>query len=205
MNIQGLDYNTQREKLVLTEYGREIQKMVDHCMTLPDRDERLRCARSIVATMERMNPQVRQSENYKQRLWDQLAQISNFKLDIDWPVDISSASAIQEKPQPLQYPQGHIRVMHYGKLVGELLERLKTMEPGVERDRLTELTANQMKRDLMLWGHGLSDDEKVAGDLADLTDGRIQIDLNRFKFEKIDVHALMADTAPKSGKKKKKK
>lgn len=205
MNIQGLDYNTQREKLVLTEYGREIQKMVDHCMTLPDRDERLRCARSIVATMERMNPQVRQSENYKQRLWDQLAQISNFKLDIDWPVDISSASAIQEKPQPLQYPQGNIRVMHYGKLVGELLERLKTMEPGVERDRLTELTANQMKRDLMLWGHGLSDDEKVAGDLADLTDGRIQIDLNRFKFEKIDVHALMADTAPKSGKKKKKK
>ena len=199
MNIQGLDYNTQREKLVLPEYGREIQKMVNYCMTLPDRDERLRCAYAIIGTMEQMNPQLTQTDNYKQKLWDQLALISDFKLDIDWPVDISKAS---EKPQPLKYETGRIPVRHYGKLVFELLEKLKAMEPGEERDQLTALTANQMKRDLVQWGHGLCDDEKVASDLANFTDGKIQLDLDHFKFERVDMRAL-APTG--NGKKRKKK
>ena len=81
MNIKGLDYNTQRERLVLPEYGREVQKMVDYCMTLPTKAERQRCAESIVTTMERMIPNVRNSAEYKQKLWDQLALISDFKLD----------------------------------------------------------------------------------------------------------------------------
>lgn len=186
MNIKGLDYNTKREKLVLPEYGREIQKMVDYCMTIPDRDERLRCAYSIVDTMERMNPQVRQNDNYKQRLWDQLALISDFKLDIDWPVDVSGARVIHQKPQPMKYPMSRIPVRHYGKMVFELLDKLKTMQPGDERDALIELTANQMKRDLIQWGHGLCDDEKVADDLARFTDGKVQLDLNNFKFEKME-------------------
>jgi len=202
MNIQGLDYNTQREKLVLPEYGREIQKMVNYCMTLPDRDERLRCAYAIIGTMEQMNPQLTQTDNYKQKLWDQLALISDFKLDIDWPVDISKAKVISEKPQPLKYETGRIPVRHYGKLVFELLEKLKAMEPGEERDQLTALTANQMKRDLVQWGHGLCDDEKVASDLANFTDGKIQLDLDHFKFERVDMRAL-APTG--NGKKRKKK
>lgn len=188
MNIPGLDYNTKREKLILPEYGREIQKMVDYCMTLPDRDERLRCAKTIVDTMERMNPQVRQNDNYKQRLWDQLALISDFKLDIDWPVDVSQARVIHEKPQPMKYPMSKIPVRHYGKMVFELLDKLKTMQPGPERDELTALTANQMKRDLMLWGHGLSDNEKVADDMARFTDGKVQLDLGNFRFDRIDSH-----------------
>ena len=204
MNIKGLDYNTQREKLVLPEYGREIQKMVDYCMTLPDRDERLRCATTIVDTMERMNPDVRQNDDYRQKLWDQLALMSNFKLDIDWPVDISEAHVIHEKPQPMKYPMNKIPVRHYGKLVFELFDKLKTMEPGQERDELVELTANQMKRDLMQWGHGLCDDEKVADDLARFTDGKIQLDLNNFEFERIDPHDFDAANN-NSGKKHKRK
>lgn len=188
MNIPGLDYNTKRKKLILPEYGREIQKMVDYCMTLPDRDERLRCAKTIVDTMERMNPQVRQNDNYKQRLWDQLALISDFKLDIDWPVDVSQAHVIHEKPQPMKYPMSKIPVRHYGKMVFELLDKLKNMQPGPERDELMALTANQMKRDLTLWGHGLSDNEKVADDMARFTDGKIQLDLSNFRFDRIDSH-----------------
>lgn len=202
MNIQGLDYNTQREKLVLPEYGREIQKMVNYCMTLPDRDARLRCAYAIIDTMEQMNPQLTQTDNYKQKLWDQLALISDFKLDIDWPVDISKAKVISEKPQPLKHKTGTIPVRHYGKLVFELLGKLKTMEPGEERDQLMALTANQMKRDLVQWGHGLCDDEKVASDLANFTDGKIQLDLDHFKFERVDMRALAPTN---NGKKRKKK
>ena len=202
MNIKGLAYNTQREKLVLPEYGREIQKMVDYCMTLPDRDERLRCAHAIIDTMKLMNPQLTQTDNYRQKLWDQLALISDFKLDIDWPVDISKAKVISEKPQPLKYETGRIPVRHYGKLVFELFSKLKDMEPGEERDQLSALTANQMKRDLVQWGHGLCDDEKVASDLANFTDGKIQLDLDHFKFERVDMRAL-APTG--NGKKRKKK
>lgn len=202
MNIQGLDYNTQREKLVLPEYGREIQKMVNYCMTLPDRDARLRCAYAIIDTMEQMNPQLTQTDNYKQKLWNQLALISDFKLDIDWPVDISKAKVISEKPQPLKHETGTILVRHYGKLVFELLGKLKTMEPGEERDQLMALTANQMKRDLVQWGHGLCDDEKVASDLANFTDGKIQLDLDHFKFERVDMRALAPTN---NGKKRKKK
>ena len=92
-----------------------------------------------------------------------------------------------------------VKLRHYGHLVEELLDKLKTMEPGAERDQLVALTANQMKRDLAVWGHGSMDDEKVADDLARLTDGVIQLDLNHFKFERLHLNDMP------TGKKRKKK
>lgn len=182
MNIEGLDYNTQREKLVLPEYGREVQKMVDYALTLKSKEERQRCANSIINIMERMFPQNRESKDYKQKLWDHLALMSNFQLDIDYPVDINEAKKITTKPEPMSYPEKTNPVKHYGGMVFELFEKLKNMEPGPERDELTRLTANQMKRNLILWSHGSSDDEKIASDLARFTDGKIQLNLNDFKF-----------------------
>ena len=203
MNIPGLDYNTQREKLIMPEYGREVQKMVDYCMTISDRKERLNCAYTIIDTMMRMNPQLVQTDNYEQKLWDQLAIISDFKLDIDWPVDVSKAKVINEKPQPIKHETSQIPARHYGRMVFELFDKLKTMEPGPARDELTALTANQMKRDLVQWGHGLADDEKVADDLARFTDGKIQLDLNHFHFERVSAQPL--PSANNGGKKRKKK
>ena len=91
MNIKGLDYNTQRERLVLPEYGREVQQMVDHCVALPTRAERQHCAEAIVRVMERMVPRTGDSNDLQHKLWDHLALMSNFKLDIDYPVDIEQA------------------------------------------------------------------------------------------------------------------
>ena len=181
MNIEGLDYNTQRE-LILPEYGREVQKMVDYAVTLEDKGERQRCAETIIGIMERMFPQAQDGADHEQKLWDHLAIMSNFKLDIDYPVDISEAKNIMKKPQPMNYPKQTNPIKHYGSMMFELFEKLKSMEPGPERDELTRLTANQMKRDLMLWSHGSSDDEKIASDLARFTDGKIQLDLDNFKF-----------------------
>ncbi len=185
MNIEGLDYNTQREKLVLPEYGREIQSMVDYCVSLEDRDERQCCAETIVTIMGRMFPEDN-SEDHQQKLWDHLAIMSNFQLDIDYPFDVSQAAKIATKPEPLPYPMTKIPVRHYGSMMFEVFETLKNMEPGEERDELIRLTANQMKRNLVAWGHGTSDDEKVASDLARFTDGRVQLDLDTFKFDKIE-------------------
>lgn len=185
MNKIGLDYNTTREKLVLPEYGREIQQMVDYCVELEDRKERQRCAESIIKIMDRMFPENRGLENHEQKLWDHLAIMSNFQLDIDYPFDVSNAAKIAKKPETVEYPNLRIPVRHYGAMLFEIFEKLKHMEPGKERDELVKLTANQMHRNLMQWSHGSSDGEKVASDLARFTDGKIQLDLNTFKFERI--------------------
>ena len=182
MNIEGLDYNTHREQLILPEYGREVQKMVDHAVTLPTKEQRQRCANTIIGIMERMFPQNRENMDYKQKLWDHLAIMSGFKLDIDYPVDISEAAHISRKPQPMDYPKQKNPVKHYGGMLFKLFEQLKDMPKGRQRDELARLTANQMKRNLMQWSHGSSDDEKIASDIARFTDGAIQLDLDQFRF-----------------------
>ena len=185
MNIEGLDYNTQRAKLILPEYGREIQQMVDHCLTLTDREERQRCAETIIAVMDRMFPENRGVEDHEQKLWDHLAIMSNFQLDIDYPFDVSNAAKIAKKPETVEYPNLRIPVRHYGAMLFEIFEKLKHMEPGKERDELVKLTANQMHRNLMQWSHGSCDEQKVAADLARFTDGKIKLDLKHFVFEKV--------------------
>jgi hypothetical protein len=202
MNIEGLDYNTQREKLLMPEYGREIQKMVDHAVSLPDKAERLKCAKSIIRLMESKNPQLHDSENYEQALWDHLYLMSHRQLDIDWPYDVSEAEKILSKPEPMAHPSEGTHMRHYGRLMEEVFERLKTMPEGEERDELVRLTANQMKRNLATWGHGSMDDEKVADDLARFTDGKIQIDLNIFRFDHI-VAASNNENGKRNGKRKK--
>ena len=185
MNKIGLDYNTTREKLVLPEYGREIQQMVDYCVELEDRKERQRCAESIIKIMDRMFPENRGLENHEQKLWDHLAIMSNFQLDIDYPFDVSNAAKIAKKPETVEYPNLRIPVRHYGAMMFGVFEKLEQMEPGAERDALVELTANQMRRDLMQWSHGSADEEKVASDLARYTHGKIQLDLDTFRFAPI--------------------
>ena len=110
MNIEGLDYNTQREQLVLPEYGREIQKMVDYAVALPTKEERQACAESIITTMIRMFPQGYDSVDFEQKLWDHLAIMSNFQLDIDYPFDVSNATRIATKPEPMSYSHTYIPV-----------------------------------------------------------------------------------------------
>lgn len=187
MNIEGLDYNTQREKLIMPEYGREVQSMIDYAVTLEDRDERQRCANAIVAIMERMFPQAAGTPDLEHKLWDHLAIMSGFRLDIDYPCDISQAGKIAEKPAPVEYPMKKIPVKHYGYMMFELFDKLKTMEDGPERDELIRITANQMKRNLRQWSNGSADDENVASDLAAYTGGRVQLDLDTFEFEKMEV------------------
>ena len=202
MNIEGLDYNTQRERIKLNEYGREIQQMVDYCVSIPDREERQVCAEAIIDTMRKMNPSDQNINDRMQTLWDHLALMSDFKLDIDYPVEITTAEQMASKPEPVAYPNTRIPVRHYGRALFELFDTLKTMEPGEERDTLVRMTANQMKRCLLLWGHGNGDDEKVADDLARFTDGLIQLDLDSFRFDKIDVQSIAQQAKLKKQKKK---
>jgi hypothetical protein len=198
MNIKGLDYNTHREQLLMPEYGREIQKMVDYAVSLTDKSERQNCAQEIVRMMETKVPELHDNADFEQTLWDHLYLMSHKQLDIDWPFDVTAAEKLQEKPKAIPLPQEGMRLRHYGKLLEQLFEKLKTMPEGEERDALAFYTANQMKRNLMTWGHGSMSDEKVADDLARFTDGIIQLDLSTLKLDKVT-----AIEEPKAKKKKK--
>ena len=201
MNIEGLDYNTMREPIRLSQYGREIQQMVDHCVALPTKEERQRCAESIIATMKRMTPSTQSPADRLQTLWDHLALMSNFKLDIDYPVEVTTEEKLREKPNPVPYPPKGIRVRHYGQSLFQIFEKLKTMPPGTEREALVARTANQMKRCLLMYGHGNGEAEKVADDLARFTDGVIQLDIDKFTFDKIDVRSMQQSNQKKKKKK----
>ena len=185
MNIKGLDYNTQRDPLLMPEYGREIQKMIDYAVTIEDKEQRQLCAETIVRMMASRLTQQLNNEDMEQTLWDHLYIMSHKQLDIEWPYDVSNAEKINHKPQPLKRVSGNVRLRHYGRLVEEQFEKLKSMPAGEERDALVSLTANQMKLDLAMWGHGSMDDERVASDIAAFTDGVIQLDLNTFVFDKL--------------------
>ena len=198
MNIKGLDYNTHREQLLMPEYGREIQKMVDYAVSLTDKSERQNCAQEIIRMMETKVPELHDNADFEQTLWDHLYLMSHKQLDIDWPFDVTAAEKLQEKPKAIPLPQEGMRLRHYGKLLEQLFEKLKTMPEGEERDALAYYTANQMKRNLMTWGHGSMSDEKVADDLARFTDGVIQLDLSTIKLDK-----ATAVEEPKTKKKKK--
>jgi ATP-dependent exoDNAse (exonuclease V) alpha subunit len=198
MDIQGLDYNTHRDKLLMPEYGREIQKMVDYAIGLTEKSERQSCAQEIIRMMETKVPELRDNVDFEQTLWDHLYLMSHKQLDIDWPYDVTAAEKLQNKPNAIPLPQESMRMRHYGKLLEQLFERLKTMPEGEERDALVYYTANQMKRNLTTWGHGSMSDEKVADDLARYTDGIIQLDLSKMKLEK-----AIAAEEPKTKKKKK--
>jgi ATP-dependent exoDNAse (exonuclease V) alpha subunit len=198
MDIQGLDYNTHRDKLLMPEYGREIQKMVDYAIGPTEKSERQSCAQEIIRMMETKVPELRDNVDFEQTLWDHLYLMSHKQLDIDWPYDVTAAEKLQNKPNAIPLPQESMRMRHYGKLLEQLFERLKTMPEGEERDALVYYTANQMKRNLTTWGHGSISDEKVADDLARYTDGIIQLDLSKMKLEK-----AIATEEPKTKKKKK--
>lgn len=208
MDIKGLDYNTKRETLLLPEYGREIQRMVDYAIGCPTRDERNACANTIVRMMGTKVPNATETNDGIRALWDHLYIMGRGQLDIDWPYDMSEAVKITQKPQPMPIRKNHVKLRHYGHLVEECFDILKTMPNGRERDKLIFLTANQMKRDLAIWGRGTMDDERVADDLARFTDGCVQLDINNMPLERVqETAALMnvnGNRMPKQGKKRKK-
>lgn len=191
MKINGLDYNTKRETLLLPEYGREIQRMVDYAIGMPTKRERNACANTIVRMMATKVPQSVETDEGLAALWDHLYLMGKGQLDIDWPCDVSEAVKITQKPQPMPIRKNHVRLRHYGHLVEECFEMLKTMPEGREKDRLVNLTANQMKRDLANWGRGSLDDERVADDLARFTDGRVQLDLGSVRLERVQETAAL--------------
>lgn len=177
-----MQYNTQRPTLIMPEYGRGIQDMVEMAIGLPTKIERERCARAIVSIMARIQPQQSGQADYEQKLWNHLARISRYQLDIDYPVEIVSEEEVYAHPEPLPYPMKKIRSRHYGHLIESSLEYARTLPDGEEKDTLVAMVANQMKQNLFIWNRDSMDDSLVASDIARFTHGEINLDLKQHRF-----------------------
>ena len=201
MNIEGLDYNTEREKMHLKAYGRDVQQMVEHAVTLPTKEERQKCAENIIETMKRVVPSQQSFKERTPMLWYHLALMSDFRLDVDYPVEFEHEDKMATPPEKIEYSKNKVPVRHYGKLLFSMFEKLKELPEGPLRDTLARETAEQMYRSLATWGFGSVDKERVVSDLARFTDGKIQLMPD-------DVHVNTANgdssVGKNNGKKKKK-
>jgi len=169
------DYNTQREKLRVPEYGRNLQKMVNHLATIEDRETRNKAAHTIVSIMQNMVPQPKDVEEFKHKLWDYLSIMANFKLDVDAPFELLSREKLALKPSPIPYNSNPIRYKHYGRSIELMVEKAVKMEDGEEKERLIELIANHMKRSYLTWNRSQVTDEQILKDLLKMADQKLTI------------------------------
>ncbi len=166
----SMEYYTLKEKLILPEYGRNIQQMVKHALTIEDKTERTRCVHSIIAIMGKLFPHLRDVNDFKHKLWDHLAVMSDFKLDIDYPYEVPKLEILNTKPDRVPYPISSIRYRHYGKTVQAMVNKALEFPEGDDKNRLIELIANYMKKSYLTWNKEV-DDEKIYDDLKELSHG----------------------------------
>lgn len=170
-----MEYNTQRQSLVMPEYGRHIQKMVNHACTIEDRDERNKLAQAIVNVMGTLNPHLRDIADFKHKLWDHLFIISDFKLDVDSPYPKITADTIEVKPKRINYPSNHIKYKHYGRVMQNIIKEIAVLDEGDTKDALVRDIANFMKMQYLQWNRDTVENELIFKQLLELSENKIVI------------------------------
>lgn len=170
----------------MPEYGRNIQNMVDHCLSIEDPEERNRCANSLIDVMGSMFPHLRDVNNFKHILWDHLAIMSDFKLDIDYPYEIIKKEELYSSPGRLEYSRPTMKYRHYGKILEKMIDIAIKMEDDEERKHLTKLILNQMKRSYIQWNKN-TDDNKIYEDLYELSGGKINLNSEIYTIPEVKI------------------
>lgn len=173
-----------RTDLILPEYGRNVQQMVEHAVTIEDKTERTKCANSIINIMGNMFPYLRDIDGFKYKLWDHLAIMSRFKLDIDYPFEIIKQENLNSKPTKLDYNTKRFHYLHYGAIIENFIEKACQTENQEEKNALIMSIANYMKKSLLAWNNKDIDidDIKIFNDLRELSGGRISISSDDFQL-----------------------
>ena len=178
------EYNSTETPLKMPEYGRLVQDMVNYSIGIENPQERQAYAYAIVSVMMGLNPKMKDVPDYQHKIWDHLAYISDYKLDITYPFPITRRDE-RSKPRQLTYPKGYIRFRHYGRLIEKAIKELPETEIGYKRDEMVRLIANRMKRNLADWKGDGVEDSKVAHDIAYYTQGEVQPDFTDTPLIKI--------------------
>jgi hypothetical protein len=178
-NLPGpFDYNSTRNKLLLTEYGRNVQNMVKYIVALPTKEERNKYALVVIDLMGFLNPHLRDVADFKHKLWDHLHIISDFQLDVDSPYPKPSPEAIHMKPEPLKYPHQRIKYKHYGKTIEMMIEKAKSIEEPERRRHMVQAVANFMKMAYVQWNKDSVADETILADLYAMSNGELKLEEN---------------------------
>ena len=173
--IDNLEYNTEREHLIIPEYGRHMQKMINHAKTAEDREERNKIAKAIISVMGNMQPHLRDVPDFQHKLWDQLFIMSNFELDVDSPYPKPTKELLEERPEPLRYPQNHPKYRFYGNNIKTMIDVANTWEKGDLKEALTYTIANHMKKCFLNWNKDTVEDIVIYDHLFELSEGKIDL------------------------------
>jgi hypothetical protein len=172
------DYNSTRNKLILSEYGRNVQNMVKYIVALPTKEERNRYAQVVIDLMGFLNPHLRDVADFKHKLWDHLHIISDFQIDVDSPYPKPSPDVIHLKPEPLKYPHQRIKYKHYGKTIELMIEKAKSIEEPERRQHMVQAIANFMKMAYVQWNKDSVADETILADLRAMSGGQLKLEEN---------------------------
>ncbi len=170
-----MEYNSGRSRLIIPEYGRHIQKLIDYAITLDDREERNKIAKAIVNVMGQLNPHLRDITDFKHKLWDHLFIISDFKLDVDSPYDPPTALTYKVKPRQVPYPSHDIRWKHYGSIIEQMISEITVMDDGPLKDQIVINLANFMKMLYVNWNKDAVTDEMIFEHLRILSGGKLKV------------------------------
>lgn len=168
-----MKYNTAQPRLIISEYGRHVQDMALHLLTIKDRKERSKATESVIQTMTQVHPYSKDSEELRRKLWDHLHVITGFKLDVDSPYEKPNPESFETRPEKPKYPSINIRHKHYGKIVDEMIKKAATLEDNTERDSLITIIASLMKRSFMTWNKCTVDDNTIIKDLKEISKGKL--------------------------------
>ena len=197
-----MDYNTQRSKLVLPEYGRHIHKMVEWVKNLEDRNERNKQALAVIGVMGNLNPHLRDINNFRHKLWDHVQVISNFDIDIDSPYPVLPQESFYEKPRRIPYPTNPIRIRHYGRNTQTMIDAIVAQEDSELKTLEIQALANHMKKTYLLWNKDTVSDEQIFRDISILSNGAISIDPSSMRLSNGYHHNNNSNgrSYPKNGK-----
>ena len=173
--IDNLEYNTEREHLIIPEYGRHLQKMINHVKTLETKEERNKVAKGIIDVMGNLQPHLRDVADFQHKLWDQLFIIADFELDVDSPYEKPSKEELQAGPEPLEYPQNFPKYRFYGNNIKTMIDVAKTWDKGEMREALEYTIANHMKKCFLNWNKDTVEDAVIFEHLFELSDGEINL------------------------------
>lgn len=190
-----MEYNTTRNRLIIREYGRHIQKMVEYLLTIEDREVRQRNANAVVELMGFLNPQLKNVDDFRHKLWDHLFVISDFKLDVDSPYPKPTKETLRAKPQPLNYPKKYPTYKHLGKNLEIVIDKALHEENPDKRQGLTNAIAYYMKLTYSNWHKELVQDENIQTELSEITNGELEFNNRPFVKHRADNRSDMDDYA----------
>jgi hypothetical protein len=204
-----MEYNTARPELKIPEYGRNVHRMVEYCLSIEDREHRNKVAQSIIDVIGNLNPHLRDVPDFKHKLWDHLFIMSDFQLDVDSPYPIPTQSTFEDKPDRVPYPDSIDRFRHYGHIIRKMVEYASNLEDSELREGLVLSIANQMKKSYLMWNKDTVDDDVIFAELAKLSKGRIQLSgielSNNFQYQIQSNKPYRGRSKNRKGRKKYKK